>query len=121
MKCFWCLTGEGPKGARLHPASGQNLQYAPCGSCQDHMDMGVVIVEVVDNPENDARVGLRLDVDRVVFPTGVWAVATPGFIRQVMSPAAVDQVLHDDHGYCFVSQEVWDAMGLERPEVTEAT
>ncbi len=120
MTCFWCESGTSE--AKL---GEPNPAYAPCTTCLASMTKGVTIIEVFECSQNSTHIGLALDADVVVYPTGLWAAVGDGYLAQRiqdvpdLQQASTMPALR--HGYCFVSAEVWDLLDLGRPEVAEAT
>lgn len=117
MRCFWCNVTDMPA-----PKFGEpNPLYRPCDPCADEQEQGATIVEVLDGPGlTDSRPGLYLDVDSIVYPTGLWAVVTPGWLAERIKGQDGEELLVSQHGYVFVDAEMWDHLGLERPEIPEA-
>ncbi len=120
MTCFWCPSGE----SESEPGEA-NPAYAPCAACLARMTKGVTIIEVFAQPQGSTHIGLALDVDVTVYPTGLWAAVEDGYlmgrIQDVPELRLGATMPALRHGYCFVSSEVWDLLGLGRPEVAEAT
>ena len=79
------------------------------------MAAGVTIVEVLSVQE--AQKGLILDVDRVVYPSGLWAVSPVGWVEYRLGQKA--RTMMDGHGFCFVDPETWDLLKLDRVEPVE--
>lgn len=105
--CFWC--GERPVGDV--PIIGASLHYAPCDTCGDQMAerFTVAVVEVRLESRGE-QVGLALDEDRMVYPTGRWAVVERSFFDLLSMP-------YTEFGFAFVDSGVWEALGLDSNDV----
>lgn len=112
MLCFWCSVKE-----IKAPDGTPNPAYMPCGSCTRKMATGVVVVEITEEPQAVDHVGL--DIGRVIYPTGLWAVMSPAWLRGRMSENPALEPTLVGQGYCFIDGSVWNLLGLDRPEVAE--
>lgn len=61
-----------PRGACLWCGATEYDSWRPCTTCKAEMAKGVTLVEVDLDPD-PTRLGVRLDDDRIVYPTGRWA------------------------------------------------
>ncbi|MEE8536979.1 MAG: hypothetical protein V3S71_03160 [Acidobacteriota bacterium] len=77
------------------------------------MALGITVVEVAGEETVEHQLGLHLGDGRFVFPTGLWAQVSQEFVK-------LAQVELGDmtgrYGFCMVEAQVWDLLGLSRPE-----
>lgn len=112
MLCFWCGTEQprNPK-ADLIPDGSPNARYAPCTACEVVMAVGVTVVEIVNEEHVPLQVGLHIGGGKVVYPTGNWAIMSHEAVVKFQSELGD---LTGRYGFCMVSGEVWDLLGLTR-------
>ena len=116
--CFWC--GQ-PKGVilcgRMHEKKGDRtdveapkgmvIDLEPCGKCKDNFNLGVQIVEVVDDGSkfhNDLTFAIRADDNKVKWPTGRFVImraesikgGKPG-MRMLCDTATMDKIFAAQH------------------------
>ena len=76
------------------------LDHAPCDTCKDYMDKGVILISVRDGEEGDNP-----------YRTGGWVVVTDEAIpRFVTNEAICEETLKKR--IAFVPDEAWDMLGL---------
>ena len=111
IRCFFCGKDKGlvlnaqltPEAAKaIKECNGKAIDLEPCDDCKKLMEQGVLLIEYKDGTEpNFCRTGEQVVVKdeaiKKVFPKDI---ATDAIKRR----------------YCFVSNIIWDKMGLPRGE-----
>ena len=109
-KCFYCggdhhlimntrLTNQAAEEVRQ--AHGKIVTMEPCAKCEEFMQKGVILIEVLDNT----------DIENP-YRTGGFAVLTEEGIKRCFPPEQAEIALK--HRWCFVEQSIWKAIGLDK-------
>lgn len=113
IRCFFCGKDKGlvvnslltPKAAEtVKKCNGKAIDLEPCDDCKELMKQGVMLIEYREETEPD------------FYRTGVFAVVKDEAIKNVFPNDIADDAIKCR--YCFVSNLVWDKMGLPRGEKT---
>lgn len=84
--CFWC--GEEKNEIAIMGKINKNddkmpmhvcLDYEPCESCRDKMNLGVTVIEATATP----NVATNVPIQSNAYPTGRWSVVTRDFINRI--------------------------------------
>lgn len=76
--CFWCgkqkneIALMGRMKDDIEAPKGMVLDYVPCEECQNHMNMGVAILEASDHPNTENQPPMQ----KGVYPTSRFVVVT---------------------------------------------
>lgn len=84
--CFWCgkekneiaIMGKINKNDDKMPMHAC-LNYEPCESCRDKMNLGVTVIEATATPNVATNVPMQANA----YPTGRWSVVTRDFINRI--------------------------------------
>ena len=109
--CFWCgedkslvLFGRLPQDQEA-PRSGA-LNLDPCEKCKEHMEAGVILISVDEKKTEDPNNPHR---------TGGWVVIRDEWVRRAVRPQELqNQILA--RRVAFLPDDVWDRLGLPRPD-----
>lgn len=107
--CFWCgqlkneialmgHIGDGRKGEDFEVPMGIVLDYVPCESCEQKMNLGVTVMEASMAPTS----ANQPEMQKGIYPTGRWSV--------IKSDAA-DRIFGEQlngHNKVFVDQDVYE-------------
>lgn len=76
--CFWCgkqkneIALMGRMKGDIEAPKSMVLDYVPCEECQNHMNMGVAILEASDHPNTEGQPPMQ----KGVYPTSRFVVVT---------------------------------------------
>jgi len=110
-QCFVCMKDVGVvlfgklKGDAEAPRQ-VCLNYEPCDECREYMEQGIILISVDESKSDDMRNPWR---------TGGWVVVKEDLIERVFQPADTVVAILESR-MAFVSDEVWDMMGIPRGE-----
>lgn len=109
-KCFYCgedkneiiLVGKLP--GDVEAPRGKVWDKEPCVKCAEYMQQGIILISV-----DVARTTDKANPWR----SGGWVVMREEAVRRLFTGDVVEQVCKSR--VCFVPNEAWDMLGLERP------
>lgn len=111
IRCFFCGEDKGlimnrrltAKAAEeVRECNGKAVDLEPCNDCKELMEKGVLLIEYREGTEPD------------FYRTGVLAVVKDKAIKKVFPKEIADDAIK--RRFCFVSNTIWDKMGLPREE-----
>ena len=88
--CFWCgkqkneIALMGHMKDDIEAPKNMVLDYVPCEECQNHMAMGVAILEASDHPNTEGQPPMQ----KGVYPTSRFVVVTTECADRVFSDYA---------------------------------
>ena len=88
--CFWCgkqkneIALMGRMTGDIEAPKNMVLDYVPCEECQNHMAMGVAVLEASDHPNTEGQPPMQ----KGVYPTSRFVVVTTECADRVFSAYA---------------------------------
>lgn len=88
--CFWCgkqkneIALMGHMKGDIEAPKNMVLDYVPCEECQNHMAMGVAVLEASDHPNTEGQPPMQ----KGVYPTSRFVVVTTECADRVFSAYA---------------------------------
>ena len=88
--CFWCgkqkneIALMGHMEGDIEAPKNMVLDYVPCEECQNHMAMGVAVLEASDHPNTEGQPPMQ----KGVYPTSRFVVVTTECADRVFSAYA---------------------------------
>ncbi len=113
-RCFYC--GEGSEilinevltsspSRKTEELHNKVVSMRPCSKCEEYMKQGVILISTKDGEEGSKN----------PYRTGGWAVVKDEVIERMVKPKDLaDEILKAR--FCFVPDQVWDAVGLPREQ-----
>jgi hypothetical protein len=136
--CFFCgedkneLILAGAMKGDAEAPSGTVWDMNPCDECQNFMEQGVILISVMDGEmeeveeerqrelarwesHNSFRHGKKTPFRYMPNPrrTGGWIVVRDSVIEDMIQPDELAEYILSTR-WCFVPDEVWDAVGFPR-------
>ena len=109
IRCFFCGKGKGlimnsrltSKAAEtVKECNGKAIDLEPCDDCKELMKQGVMLIEYKEGTEPD------------FYRTGIQVVVKDEAIKNVFPENIATDAIK--RRYCFISNLIWDMMGLPR-------